>query len=381
MQTKNRTFSILSAIPIILVVLYSLGRGIAISIEQGSSFFSYYSGISLFNLVSEILLVVFLFMNNKKLAIIPVGLKLMCDLSNLTGYVDAYYIINVVVDVMLLFILLASTVLSNKISKNFLKWFWFVPALLFIIVAIYADIPLYDVFEGEEATFVFLVITDILLGISYFFFGFWAADIYTPKIVENNESNTYVEFDNTNSFASDNTYNENNQSIDGYHDLLVHILLLLFTFGIWQYVWIYKTTAYLNITPNEEKRNPTTKLLLCMFVPFYYIYWIYKSAQRIDKLAISKGQQSDISTLCLILSILVGIVPPIIMQDKINNIAKPKSVVNANTTPASIQTSTPSDNQTSIGMADEIKKYKDLFDAGVITEEEFEAKKKQLLGL
>ena len=31
--------------------------------------------------------------------------------------------------------------------------------------------------------------------------------------------------------------------------------------------------------------------------------------------------------------------------------------------------------------ADEIKKYKDLLDSGVITQEEFDAKKKQLLGL
>ena len=31
--------------------------------------------------------------------------------------------------------------------------------------------------------------------------------------------------------------------------------------------------------------------------------------------------------------------------------------------------------------ADELKKYKELLDAGVITQEEFDAKKKQLLGL
>lgn len=31
--------------------------------------------------------------------------------------------------------------------------------------------------------------------------------------------------------------------------------------------------------------------------------------------------------------------------------------------------------------ADELKKYKDLLDSGVITHEEFDAKKKQLLGL
>ena len=31
--------------------------------------------------------------------------------------------------------------------------------------------------------------------------------------------------------------------------------------------------------------------------------------------------------------------------------------------------------------ADEIKKYKELLDSGIITQEEFDAKKKQLLGL
>ena len=34
-----------------------------------------------------------------------------------------------------------------------------------------------------------------------------------------------------------------------------------------------------------------------------------------------------------------------------------------------------------VSAADELKKYKDLLDAGIITQEEFDAKKKQLLGL
>ena len=37
--------------------------------------------------------------------------------------------------------------------------------------------------------------------------------------------------------------------------------------------------------------------------------------------------------------------------------------------------------QGSLSAADEIKKFKELFDSGIITEEEFNAKKKQLLGL
>lgn len=104
-------------------------------------------------------------------------------------------------------------------------------------------------------------------------------------------------------------------------NMVTHILLLLFLGAIWQYIWIYRTTKALNNIPGEEDRNPVTKLLLCMFIPFYYLYWVYKSAQRIDKLAASKGVHSDITTLCLILAIFIGIIPPIIMQDKMNAIA------------------------------------------------------------
>lgn len=38
-------------------------------------------------------------------------------------------------------------------------------------------------------------------------------------------------------------------------------------------------------------------------------------------------------------------------------------------------------NTPAISAADELKKFKELLDSGVITQEEFDAKKKQLLGL
>ena len=38
-------------------------------------------------------------------------------------------------------------------------------------------------------------------------------------------------------------------------------------------------------------------------------------------------------------------------------------------------------NQPPISAADELKKFKELLDMGIITQEEFDAKKKELLGL
>ena len=169
--------------------------------------------------------------------------------------------------------------------------------------------------------------------------------------------------------------NQNTVSSEIYCGMAKHVLLLLFTFGIWYYMWIYRMTGYTNAAENEEYRNPTKKLLLCLFIPFYIIYWTYKTAQRVDKMAAAKGISSDMATLCLILAIFVPIIPPILLQDKMNNIAT------ANDTQ---YVSTPKGekvNGATLGTAEELKNFKELLDSGVITQDEFEAKKKQLLGL
>ena len=103
-------------------------------------------------------------------------------------------------------------------------------------------------------------------------------------------------------------------------NLDLHILLLILTFGIWRLIWIYRMTKCLNCVQEEETRNPALNLILCMVVPFYSVYWTYKSAELIDTFAKSKDVRSDLATLCLFLEIFIPIVPPILMQDKFNEI-------------------------------------------------------------
>ena len=40
-----------------------------------------------------------------------------------------------------------------------------------------------------------------------------------------------------------------------YCSMVKHVFLLLFTFGIWYYIWIYRTTCYLNQVEDEPPRN------------------------------------------------------------------------------------------------------------------------------
>lgn len=174
-----------------------------------------------------------------------------------------------------------------------------------------------------------------------------------------------------------------------YQSLVPHVLLLLFTRGIYYLVWIYRTTDSLNACKNEEYRTPINKLLLCMFVPFYSIYWTYKSAHRIDMLGYEKGILGETATLSLILSLFVPILPPILMQSKLNSVIMADSASPAVAT-AMQYAAKPVDNgyndlQYAAKPADngynDLEKLKELYDKGVITEEEFTDKKKQVLGI
>lgn len=164
-----------------------------------------------------------------------------------------------------------------------------------------------------------------------------------------------------------------------YCDMGKHILLLFLTFGVWYYIWIYRMTGYLNAVEDEEYRDPTKKLLLCIFVPFYAVYWIYKSAQRVDKLAAQKGVTSELSTLCLVLALFVGVVPPILIQDKVNAIIKHKPVATNPNTEATVDAQPVPETSKADGQIELLEKLAKLHEQGILTDEEFKQKKADLL--
>lgn len=155
--------------------------------------------------------------------------------------------------------------------------------------------------------------------------------------------------------------------VDGYLDMIVHIALCIFVGGVWQFVWIYRTMVYLNQELDEEY-IPWKKLLLCIFVPFYSVYWFYVHGKRLDQLTQQKGiNKNNIATTCCVVSLFVPVISCVLMQDRINSFYS-KTKGNA-------------ENNEDKDIAEEIRKLKALLDDGYITQEEFDAKKKQLLGL
>jgi len=366
LKDKNSLFKIL----MILLLVYS-GINLLLLLILGGTFWNWISTLA-FGAVGVILLV-------KKVDIkyisIPLGIITLIYLIGFFRSFGYYYGIFVsAISNLLLFagmgiitfytIRLWKLDFLKKFDFSILSKFWFVPAIcagVSLFFELIGNIRMRFLF-GYRIEYGFLA---FLLNVVFIIILLLLGKCFAPEGEDKNAISKTVNVNSSNANVNSNV------SVDGYCDMAKHVLLLLFTCGIWNYIWIYRVTKYLNNTPGEEYRDPTNKLLLCLFVPFYNIYWIYQSARRIDVLAKSRGVDSDIATVSLVLAIFVPIVAPIIMQSKINQICTSNGgSVNSNVV-----------NNSSVSAADELKKYKELLDDGAITKKEYEAKKKQLLDL
>ena len=252
---------------------------------------------------------------------------------------------------------------SHQKGGALIKKLWFLPAILIL---------------GNLISSIVGYLLNDTLTIGFGFLGFTGQMILLPLL--------YVSFMICAGLAFKSTCPEDEevpdgskQKQEGYYDLVQHALLLLFTFGIWELIWIYRTTKFLNNAPDQEERNPTTKLLLCMFVPFYYVYWIYRSCKILDEWGKEKQDNEEITLIAFILSFFVRIVSLILMQNKLNRLCtmEKKGAPDSDTEGGDRAPQAKNDGD----RTEEIRNYKALLDDGIITEEEFEAKKKQLLGL
>lgn len=115
---------------------------------------------------------------------------------------------------------------------------------------------------------------------------------------------------------------------DGYCGIIKHLLLSTLTLGIWQLMWLHRTTRYLNQVEGHERMKPSTQVIAGLFVPFYLTYWTYKNAMKLDDLSRQYGYTFKLTLPCLALKVLSPlniILPSMVMQERINTIAMCKA--------------------------------------------------------
>ena len=212
------------------------------------------------------------------------------------------------------------TVINVDLSNisDMCKKLYFAPAAILAVCAV-VNFLLQLLSLYILSAFVNLIVTLVSVAAVYFFSQWLAAPDTAPiyAIGDAGKTGTAAQSgDGTQTGTVDPAVYK-----EGYCSMVKHILLCLFTFGIWYLIWIYRTTQFLNNAEGAEQHNPLFKLLLCLFVPFYQIYWFYKQGQRIDSFSKQRNlNHSDMATLCLLLGIFIPIVACILMQDRINAI-------------------------------------------------------------
>lgn len=295
-QTKfpiGSIFLLLSAVLGLFFIMFD--NSIQFALERGELLRKLFYVIQIFKCLFVVTLAIVLLTRKKglpTLVTLCVGV-LLYVFSIVLGIFSSsrlYIISNVCLIIALVFLVLRT--LKNMNVKKLANLNDKLFKILFLIA-----IPIYFLTSRYKNLGILESIIEIIFIIGIIWCGLW---IFNP----------FKKLNSVN--ADDNSYY--------FISLIKHIFLLIFTFGIWQYIWVYRITKFTNLCNDEEKRNPTTKLLLFMFVPFYSIYWTYKTAIRLDKMSKECNINSELATLCLILAIIFGILPPILMQDKANQI-------------------------------------------------------------
>lgn len=101
--------------------------------------------------------------------------------------------------------------------------------------------------------------------------------------------------------------------------LFKHLMLLIFTFGIYRLIWIARTTRFLN-KGTLKKRDPIICAGLSIFIPFYNLYWAYKTGLAIDSLSEKRDGLVSLAGLATILCVACPFASDVYLQGKINEL-------------------------------------------------------------
>lgn len=111
---------------------------------------------------------------------------------------------------------------------------------------------------------------------------------------------------------------------EGYIGIVKLIVLSLITLGIYVFIWIYRTTRFFDVALNRQGSfSPGVEVVLCLFVPFYFIYWVYKQSKAAEEAHRRRGNpgNDDLAIINLLLTIFgFSIIAYALLQDQINKL-------------------------------------------------------------
>lgn len=178
-------------------------------------------------------------------------------------------------------------------------------------------------------------------------------------------------------------------------NIVANVILSVITLGIFYIIWLYRICKKIRII---EKRDTScgVELICILIVPFYVLYWYYTRAKIMSEAAEANYNvhvdSNEVVYLVLTLCGL-GIVATILMQSELNGFVEKYNAnlsgkswkysryenSENNMKPQEIANEEPVSHNNAGDIIETIKKLSELKDAGILSEEEFSAKKAELL--
>ncbi len=162
------------------------------------------------------------------------------------------------------------------------------------------------------------VLTSMILQSNSEYFMIWFNNILTLifYIIFNIAVYIFVmDIDVSNEVPNDAEYGEMN--------IARCAIFTIITFGIYQWVWLYHIAK--NIKHLDGDNSSVTGELLClMFIPFYWIYWVYTRSKTIKKCADERQiVMTDNSVLFVVLSLFgFGVLQIALLQSDLNTLMR-----------------------------------------------------------
>lgn len=107
-----------------------------------------------------------------------------------------------------------------------------------------------------------------------------------------------------------------------YRNVVAFFLLMFLTLGIYSLYQFYRLTKITNDDESMVRRGPGAQLALCIFVPFYSIYWMHQTGKRIENLMQEKtGKMASLAVPAALFTFFgLGPVALTLIQNNVNKI-------------------------------------------------------------
>lgn len=361
-------------------VISLLLQFIYFGIDEGKFIFEFYFPIELYSfdifffsffefLPHALFLVFALLFGRKKPFLLAVPFAVTSITYVLPGlrYLDSDYI------VFILFYIIF-TLLIFLTFKNIIKTRLPLILLSFLVMVI-VFIPF--IWSEQSGIGQHYIISDFLRII--FLFAACGVFAISLPINENKEK-----FDlKNNDITDDNPSNAYNSENFEKKDIALCVVFSIITFGIYGIFWLYLIIKNIKIL-NKEQPEAIGELLLNMFIPFYSIYWVYTRGKKMFFAAKNRGLNIvDNSVIYLILSLFgLSIVVYCLMQNDFNSIDKTTLYQNAGSVSSENQVRTVQITQVANNKTESFESLQKLHllkEQGIITSEEYENKKSEIL--